>query len=649
MHYLRGNAGVSRPRQHVMVDTESTRAKNPHSPGMVVNKLRLWCASTFTFYRGKPAARQKWRGKNSQDFWCLLYDLASRDCQTWVWAHNAGWDFTQLMGWQEMEEGRLQLQEPDIHWQKRLRKDKGAKRWQGYAILGRDCFVLSMRTWANKPVTIVSSTNFWPIPLHELGQLSEIEKAKVDFDDVTDGLLFEYCRRDVDILETAVLNLLRFVREGDLGKLRVSAAAQSMAAYRHRFQMSPVVIHTDKSTRDIERAAHYGGDCRAFFVGRIGHPWPMPNDDTDYLIEQTWQIPTGPVYQLDTNSLYPSVMRDNLFPCKILGVIDYDDMREWPSSLAPLQCLAFVNLRTPEHTFPVRRDNRTMQARGNFWTWLPGPELEAAVKSGFVRQTARVFIYDLAVLFTRFVDHFWEGRRRALAAGDQVHADLHKRLLVALYGKWGERAARWKDRPDLGCEVEWGPITEGIEGGKEGVEYRAIAWHVQERDPDGEPENAFPAISAWVTSYGRLRMAALRQLAGERTVYYQGVDSLHVNRLGYVRLDQAGMIQPDQLGFLRLVGTHEKACYWGPMDYQHGEDLHRAGWKIRGEPVGSERWKQEEFESAESVVGRKPDGTCRVWTRTLKHERPFLHGRVGEDGWLIPLTLPEGASHGEGQ
>jgi hypothetical protein len=215
-------------------------------------------------------------------------------------------------------------------------------------------------------------------------------------------------------------------------------------------------------------------------------------------------------------------------------------------------------------------------------------------------------------------------------------------MLNSLYGKFGQRNGKWEDRPDLWPPEPWSKWTRGEKGDPHYQEYRSLGKLVQERVEIGEHPQAFPAIAAFVTAAGRMRMRELRAIAGEENVYYQAVDALYVSTPGYLRLDRAGEIADKQLGKLNLEKIAATAEFRGLNNYTLG-DKHVIG-SIKAKAVKQEdgSYKQDHFESLAGILQREQDATVRVYPVVKHLQNHYRRGTISQTGWVTTLTLSGG-------
>jgi hypothetical protein len=104
-------------------------------------------------------------------------------------------------------------------------------------------------------------------------------------------------------------------------------------------------------------------------------------------------------------------------------------------------------------------------------------------------------------------------------------------MLNCLPGKLGQVGRSWVDappRPDEGPYATW--YAPGPDGHP--VRHRSLAWHVQREEVTGETEESIPAMAAWITSAGRMRLLEAIRAAGWAETYYCDTDAVMVSNIG---------------------------------------------------------------------------------------------------------------------
>jgi hypothetical protein len=445
------------------------------------------------------------------------------------------------------------------------------------------------------------------------------EKLPMLSPDATDEEWYKYCRQDVVVIKTAILSYIDWIKENNLGKFRFTAPSQAMAALRHRWNKPAIKTHNNVALRKFERQSYYGGRLECYYIGQVA----------------------GKIYELDVTSLYPSVMRENLYPAKLLDFCLPTTHTRLEACEVGIDCIAEVRLHT-QTGFPRREAYLgTIYPVGDYWTTLAGPELVQAKDLGAIKDVRGWARYELRDIFTGFVDFFWNYRLEQKKLGNTINADLAKLLMNGLYGKFGQQTSAWTDRPDIPYSGKlglWGDDTFS-DGGFPW--FRNVGHCVQQFTGKQEHPFAFPAIAAYVTSYARELMRMYRKVAGERNCYYLVTDALFVNQSGFDNLTHSNLIHESELGSLRVKHSADIGEFTALHHYKIGEHAVNGSRKksARANPDGS--FSELQFESFEKVLMRQPDGSVHVKPVTKRYSKEYKRGTRQDDGWIKPLLLQE--------
>jgi hypothetical protein len=166
-----------------------------------------------------------------------------------------------------------------------------------------------------------------------------------------------------------------------------------------------------------------------------------------------------------------------------------------------------------------------------------------------------------------------------------------------------------------------------------------VGWQCQRQEQGAESDKSFIAISAFVTSAARVRMNELRNIAGKRSVYYQGCDGLIVTKDGFDRLDAACEIHQTALGKLKLVEVVNTGEIIGCNDYRLGDRVVIGGRTAQVElGKDGEVLQRKFFGAANLFKGRSLSEVTEElveWRRTGGTAK----GTAGADGWVEPYEL----------
>jgi len=473
----------------------------------------------------------------------------------------------------------------------------------------------------SQSIRLLDNMNYFKSSLAALGKLLNMEKGSVDFANVGDAELSEYCRNDARIMLAAWKMLYSFLDEHDLGKWCYTLPSQAFNAFRHRFMSSKLLIHGDTRAVEMERAAYHGGRTSVFYVGAI-------------------QGRT--LYKLDVNSMYPFAMVSCPMPVRLLDVHENPPLREVEKWSQEKCVIARVKIRSPEPCFPLVRPFGNVYPVGSYWTTLSTPEIRYAFERGYIQECSSCCVYDASFCFDAYVDYFFALKNRYKAENNPAFYALTKLYLNGLYGKFGQKSTDWErveDPEGLLADLDF--IIDAATGRR--ITLHRFGNEIWQCSEGGEAPNAMPAIAAHVTAFSRMYLWQLIIQAGQEHVYYVDTDSLIVDELGLENL--RGKIDPDRLGALKIEDKSTETKILAPKEYWFNQQWTRKGIPAKALKVGEWSW---EFDATPGLLGQsrwKKEETFHVTriTKTLTHK--ISDGTVGPDGWVAPVKVAE--SEGE--
>ena len=566
-------------RHLVFVHTAATQEQATDGSQARVERFRAGYAIFGRYSNNKLTRRKDLAFVEPANFWNVLHRSLSPRHTTWIFMHSAYRQLTNTDLWQQFENATLNLDAP------RRKRDQEVDNKEhpfgfGYAVLSDPPFILGARHCQSRGRMIfVDSLNWFRTNLADLGEASGIDFFD-RFDtggDVADTV--EHCRTGAVILENTFINLIRWIEENECGVMKYTAPMQSMAAYRHNRMAYDILPHDIPEAKELERGSYFGGQTEVYRPGPISER----------------------VYQVDVNSLYPFVMLNGLFPVKMVSwrVGKGDRMENIRGNLSA--SIARVEVEGVQHPYPVRHENKLSFVPGRDSYILAGPELVHLAEHATIKSYLDFTAYELAPIFTRFVNDFWALRQQYQREGNKLLDRFTKLILNSLYGKFAQRSPEWVpvlDAYSSDAFTQWVEInlTTG-----ERNEFRSIGYNVQKQVERGEKDSSFIAISSFITSYARQHMRSMRDIAGRGNVFYQGVDSLIVNRAGYNRLTMTGQIHPTELGRLKLDGAYDDGYLHGSNDYELGTKVVRSGMKDSAIMLPDGSFRQDEWGGVPSL------------------------------------------------
>lgn len=622
---LKPNHGTATPSNLLFFDTETDEYIDPDRPNVKLLRLRLWCAEHVIYRKGREPVRKQYEGFSHDSLWELIEECQRTRDPLWVFAHNLAFDLTTSEFWDLLERGEYTV--GPVGGNGTDPRVRGKRPFKGYLVLeGKPTFATLLGRKGK--VHFVDTLNYFQCSLHHLGLSVKLRKFDMPSFDEVDETWFKYCMRDVEIISLAMTGLIREWRDGNCGVWGKTAASLAMNSYRHisvtdQWERNAPVIHVakDEDCEDVEKQSYYGGRIEPFFIGKM----------------------TGPIYHLDVNSLYPSVMARNRYPVKRIG-----HLRDIPLARLENECskhlvTAVVDILSEDDTYPYRIDGKIWRPTGFYTTTLATPEILHAIRYGNIKRVHSATIYSSGDVFTEWVDHWFGIKLAASQLGEAgiARRNVAKMILNSLSGKWAQTGKKWKTVTDRKCRVKWGAWTEFNADTGTAIECRGVGGIRQERWAADPPSHYFPAISAHITSYGRERMRDLMNLCPPRSILYTATDSLICTSDAKDALEANGEIHSEQLGKLSIRGCHTEAEVAGPNWYRLDETWTRSGNHGRGKADKDGRWYYEHWSSVADVISHRPDGTIRVTAIPLRAVTPKLCGVLQPDGWIRPVRLSE--------
>lgn len=592
-HILRGNHASETPSECIFLDCE-TRPR-PRAGGGVTHHLWFgWAAYCRRGYGTHWYSPEYFRFETPAQFWGWALAHVRAHGKLYVFAHNCSFDLPVVDAFREL---------PRRGWT--LHR----------AIIECPPVVLTWRR-DGQTITALDTLNWWRTGLAKLGEACGVAKLPMPVASAAADEWDTYCRRDVDVIRTMVIQWITQIATDDLGGFASTLAGQSLRLYRHRYMSAPIFIHNNEHACELERSSYVGGRCEAFFIGKVSQR----------------------LHQLDINSMYPAVMRDGMFPTKLRWCRPVGPEFDLEPCLAKGAVIADVDLDTSEPVYGLHRGGRLVFPVGRFRACLTTPELKYALDHGHVIRARTVATYDSASIFQGFVTDMYARRLAYQASGDRLRGYAVKILMNSLYGKFGQRGLVW-ERTD-NCDPD--RVTHGIV-------YDAVTHRVtkvrqfggitQSYQEESESRDSFPAIAAHVTAAARMKLWGLILQAGRENVYYTDTDSLITNDRG--RDNLAGQLSESGLGGLKVEGTVKGAEFRGAKDYSFGHKVRVKGIRSNAEYLGNATYRQERWISLLGQI-RAGQVDAPATVPVIKHlDRTYRKGVVGLDGRVSPLVLDE--------
>lgn len=590
-HLLRKTKRSEMPSQLIFVDCET------HSRPVddVTVEARLWFgwACYVRRHHGTSWSKPQWfRFESVETYWSWVSSLNRDNSRLYIYSHNQSFDFTVLQGFSQLPKYGYQLKTAVIE--------------------GPPTIITYKRDMAS--LVFLDTLNYFRMPLKQLGSEIKMPKLRMPTETSSRARWDAYCRRDVKVMLRAMLQYIIFLQSNDLGGYKPTLASQALSTYRHRFMQAEIYMDDHPSALALARGAYHGGRVECAHIGKLA----------------------GPLYQLDINSQYPFVMRNNTMPTRLLNYTVNATVLELAGWVKDKHCVAEVTIKTDSPAYPVYVDHKLLFPIGTFRAYLTTPEIIRALARNEVMQVHQVALYRPDNIFSDFVDFFYDARIKFKMLGEEAFYFMAKILLNSLYGKFGQSGQVYKEIETVASLDIKRWIEIDADAG-EVHQYRQFGGIVQERSREGEARESHPAIAAHVTAYARLYLWSLIEHAGVNNVFYYDTDSLLVNSNGYHRLKQ--FMHPLQLGALKEVAIYQNVELRGAKDYSFDVVERVKGVRIKNCYTYPGGVVQDQFSNFKGMLARGDLDRALITLVSKNLTRKYNKGVVSSDGRVSPIIL----------
>lgn len=616
-HIIKKIMKTTCPSNLLFFDCETKGRYFKDQPGCTFQYLWFGYAYACRYEEGRETRVQKLFFKNTNSFWKFVLSRMDKCRPLYVFAHNLPFDLTVC-----------------DFWEHKVFKNTKVN----FTIFEAPPTVISLLQNGNT-INFVDTLNYWRTSLREIGEGCGMDKLEMPSIKQSFIKWKIYCERDVMILKTAVLKMMSFIKEHNLGPFSFTQASQAMAAFRTRFMKHQIFVHDNVKALSLERKAYHGGLVHNFFIGKVEKK----------------------IWKLDVNSLYPSVML-SYFPVKLVAYEEGVNLRNLRKYAKSYGLVANVDIKTDEDLYPVKDNGKLMEARGNFNTTICGSELLRALRTNSITYCYAMGRYELQRIFKEFVEFFYAKRLEYKKPPINISYDLFCKLMMnSLYGKFGQRSYEWVDLTwdnfQLWYALKGLPFPKSYTlknylpkglflsssffplGSPDTIQVRKIGTVEQMRLPVDEHSMSCPIIAAYVTSYGRERLRELIRKAGKKHVYYCDTDSLFVDKQGYHNLLKWKEIDPTTLGKLKIEETSSKTIFKCPKVYTFNGQETIKGIRKDAIQIGENEYMQNQFEGLRTILQREPNPYIKISWITKKNSYIVDKVNLTRSGWTEPIRL----------
>jgi len=486
---------------------------------------------------------------------------------------------------------------------------------------------------------VVDARNYWRGPAEEALGVAEHHPRPAELSGSTAQALDAIAERQATAVRERMEGLFRAWEANPAGNWKPTLPGLAWASYEAFGGPGKPTPHHDGQTKEHERLGYYGGRQWAGWIGRILDMADGPPPEGGKKTRKQTACQYGPVAELDVRGLYAWIMRERLFPQRLIGT--YKSLS--PGALAGIAsvhgAISTVLVETTDRPYPLRWEDRTLYPVGRYWTTLAGEELAYALQAGHIQSVGYTSVYALGQPFRVWCDHWMQVRANADSAGEVSTSRLAKLVLNSLYGRFAMWSPKWQLAPGVWCPEPWTSWVTGGRAGERSRSFHSLGWEVWELTGRQERERSFPAVAAFITAAARERMRELVGAAGERHCLYSHTDSLICTVEGVDALTAAGHISSGEYGKLQLKGWHLEGAIRGPGDYELSGVPVISGLPRQARSDDGRAYRGEHWPGVQQMLAQRPDG--RIGIALVDFNLPLMHagGWVDESGYVHPFVM----------
>jgi hypothetical protein len=461
----------------------------------------------------------------------------------------------------------------------------------------------------------LSVQNFCPASVEKLGKLLNKPKLKINFRSCTEEELNAYCKRDTEIVVDFIKRWCEYLEQNDAGKFSYTRASQSFTVFRHRFMTENIEVHTHDEAERIEHGAYFGGLNECYRIGNF--------QGIDMIL-------------LDVNSMYPFVMKEKEYPCKLLDITSSPSLSKVSAYIDDYCFTAEAVVNTDKPVYAVREKQKVLFPIGEFKTFVSSAALKYGLKCGHIKDIMKLCVYKKARPFTSFVNHFYALKEKHKRDGDEVWSEIDKLILNSLYGKFGQQV-------DCCIEKE---KTDTVDFSRDSVYDMDTKQHLIIQNMFGirevfcgkqSSENTFFAIPAHVTEYARFYLFSLFDIIGRDNIYYADTDGFFIE-LKHLK-KYVKHIDKFKLGALDVKARGNDLIIRGCKDYHFNNTVKLKGIRKDAVQISDNEYEQNLFPSFNRILHEKSIDMFPIYTVRKVLTRKYEKGTVTASGFVEPLRF----------
>lgn len=661
-HFLRPLTVDWCPSVVVSLCASASRSADADPERWATYGLSEYCAMTSRRLENTFSAPHVLRSDNVSLFWDHVQSLAYKGRTVYIISPCAEETYTLLGGWKAMEDhvidyGDIQTFKPDGEIEEKTGK-----------IQERCVFVMSHRTCiltfriGDGKATWVSLGNYTDATVEEIAQSLSMPFNGYRHSDGRGELFPSSVSNACEVVHSWITGTMSSWVSGKRGPWRATAALLSHSWYRRAHYTHEILQTKDEEVYKAERDSIYSGRSQVFYYGTIGTPDREPGDETVIPSIDTRRHYDTDIVNIDIRSMYPVILRDRLFPTKLLKVYRNPSLDDLRNEINFHGVIANVLVEVEESIYPYRlskdehyetvitesgirsarynKSERVIYPVGKWTATYAGPELMRMIERGEIVRVNSMQTYLLEPAFKSFASEVIDMRIKARASGDKPKELLAKLLANSFAGKFAAKSGGWKAVTDVIPIEYWGRWIAPHPQTMAATEYRAFAGLVQMREIDSSKPSGNPAIFSYLTSYGRLWVSSIIADCPYRSVFHVDTDGLWLTRYAVENLKSKSRIFGDDAGNLRISYEGKYGRFFGPKHYCIDGQWVLSGIADGFSPEETLRfmdYQQLHFTGSGST---HPADTIQVNARTVDLSNIVAQSPINDSGWALPVRLP---------
>jgi len=274
------------------------------------------------------------------------------------------------------------------------------------------------------------------------------------------------------------------------------------------------------------------------------------------------------IYCYDVNSLYPSVMINNLMPVRDIVYFEGDIRKFDPNALGYFYCKIKTpdNLDHPILQKHIKTENgiRTMAPLGTFEAMIYSKEIDNCIKLGYSFEILWGYTFKAEYIFKDIITDLYS-LRLTYPKSDPMNY-IAKILMNSLYGRFGmdDTFTEWNiiDKKLLNSFIDNKSIDilDIIDlDNKLMINYTSNNNGIINNN-EGD-HNINIAIASAITAYSRIHMSQFKNNHNYK-LFYSDTDSIYINK----PLDDS-LVNSKELGKLKLEMVADKGIFLSPKVY----------------------------------------------------------------------------------